>query len=146
MAILKLSDKLYISPQINAEDAKQAATLGIRTVICNRPDGEEENQPATAQVQQWLADVGITHFQHLPVVAPAINAADVAAFQTLLAQAETPVLAYCRTGTRSSLLWAYHQVQNGMSVADAKAAVAQAGIDLTAFEARLQNAADNGLA
>ena len=40
MAILKLSDKLYISPQINAEDAKQAATLGIRTVICNRPDGE----------------------------------------------------------------------------------------------------------
>ena len=80
------------------------------------------------------------------MVAPAINAADVAAFQTLLAQAETPVLAYCRTGTRSSLLWAYHQVQNGMSVANAKAAVAQAGIDLTAFEARLQNAADNGLA
>lgn len=146
MAILKLSENLYVSPQLNAEDAAEAAQNGIRTVICNRPDNEEENQPSAAQVGQWLAVQGINVIRHQPVVAPKITAADVAAFQKLLSEAEQPVLAYCRTGTRSTLLWAYHAVQNGMSVAEAKAAAANAGIDLTAFEARLQDAAENGLA
>ncbi len=146
MAILKLSEQLYVSPQLTEQDAKNAAQLGIQTVICNRPDGEEENQPSTAQVQQWLSAEGIKSFKHQPVVAPNISAADVAAFQDLLQQADQPVLAYCRTGTRSSLLWAYHQVQNGMSVADAKAAAAEAGVDLSNFEARLQEAAEHKLA
>lgn len=146
MPILKLSDQLYIAPQISEADAQAAAALGIQTVICNRPDGEEEGQPSVAEAAAWLADAGIGQFRHQPVVAPQINAADVAAFQQLLAEYPTPVLAYCRTGTRSSLLWAYHQVQNGMSVADAKTAAAQAGVNLDAFEARLQAAAENGLA
>lgn len=145
MAILKLSENLYVSPQLTEQDAKEAAKLGIRTVICNRPDGEEDNQPSSGQVEKWLSAEGIASFKHLPVTAPNITAADVAAFQDLLQQAGKPVLAYCRTGTRSSLLWAYHQVQNGMSVAEAKAAALQAGIDLTNFETRLQAAAEGGL-
>ncbi|PSJ79845.1 TIGR01244 family sulfur transferase [Neisseria iguanae] len=141
MAILKLSKQLYVSPQLTEQDAQVAAKLGIQTVICNRPDGEENNQPSAEQVQQWLSAQGITAFEHLPVVAPDITAADVAAFQNLLQQTDKPVLAYCRTGTRSSLLWAYHQVQNNMSVAAAKAAAAKAGIDLSNFDASLQAAA-----
>lgn len=146
MAILKLSDQLYISPQISEADAAKAAALGIQTVICNRPDGEEDGQPTVAEAAAWLAEAGIEQFRHQPVIAPQINAADVAAFQQLLTESAAPVLAYCRTGTRCSLLWAYHQVQNGMSVADVKAAATQAGVNLEAFETRLQAVAENGLA
>ena len=146
MPIYQLADQLYIAPQVTEADAQAAAALGIQTVICNRPDGEEENQPTAAQVQQWLSAQGIEHFEHQPVVAPQITAADVAAFQNLLKQAQQPVLAYCRTGTRCSLLWGYHQVQNGVSVVDVKAAAAKANVDLGNFEARLEAAAQNGLA
>ncbi|STZ76782.1 TIGR01244 family sulfur transferase [Bergeriella denitrificans] len=145
MAILKISENLYISPQLHESDAQQAAALGIRSVVCNRPDGEEEGQPAVAEVQAWLAQAGIAEFHHQPVVAPSITAEDVARFQALTAQAAQPVLAYCRTGTRCSLLWAYHQVQHGMDVAAAKAAAAQAGVNLDNFDSRLQHAAEQGL-
>lgn len=145
MNIRKLAEGLYIAPQLTPADAADAAALGIRSVICNRPDGEADDQPAFNQVQQWLAEAGITHTVHQPVLAPAINRQDISRFQTLLNQTEKPVLAYCRTGTRSTLLWAFHQVQNGLPVAEAVAAAKQAGVDLGSFEPRLQEAATNGL-
>lgn len=146
MSIAKLTDQLYLAAQLSEADAKQAGELGIQTVICNRPDGEEASQPDVAEVKHWLEAQDIKHFQHQPVIAANISAADVAAFNELIKQAAPPVLAYCRTGTRSALLWAFHQVQNGMSVAEAVATVAQAGVNLNAFEARLHDAAQNGLA
>ena len=111
MNIRKLAEGLYIAPQLTQADAADAAELGIRSVICNRPDGEADDQPAFNQVRQWLAEAGIANTVHQPVVAPAIGGQDTARFQALLNQAEKPVLAYCRTGTRSALLWAYHQVR-----------------------------------
>lgn len=141
MAIRQLADKLFVSPQPTREDIHDAARLGIRSIICNRPDGEEEGQPAFQDVLQWCKEAGIGQVFHQPVTAPAITRADADRFQTLLTETEAPVLAYCRTGTRSSLLWAYHQAANGMPVADAVSAAKQAGIDLTPFEARLNEAA-----
>ena len=98
MSIQKLADNLYIAPQLTEADVQEAAKLGIQTVICNRPDGEEENQVTFKQVESWLEAAGIREHHHQPVVAPAINAADVAAFQNLLKSVPQPVLAYCRTG------------------------------------------------
>ncbi|UOO82514.1 TIGR01244 family sulfur transferase [Uruburuella testudinis] len=141
MSIFKLADNLYIAPQLSREDAAEAAGLGIQSVICNRPDGEEPQQPAFAQVQQWLAEVGINDTAHQPVVAPQINADDIARFKQLRTEKPAPVLAYCRTGTRCSLLWGFEQVQNGATVAEVMAAAQKAGVDLSAFEPRLQDAA-----
>lgn len=146
MSILKLAENLYVSPQLTETDAETAAKLGIKSVICNRPNREEENQPDAETVQQWLKNSGISAFYHQPVTAPAISQADVDAFHNLVRQAEPPVLAYCRTGTRCSLLWAYCQVQNGLNVDEAKQAAAQAGVDLSKFETRLNEAAEHGLA
>lgn len=146
MPIHKLTDTLYIAPQLTEADVQEAVRLGIKTIICNRPDGEEENQPTFAEVQNWFKEDGINQFSHQPVVAPQINAADVTAFQNLLQQSPAPILAFCRTGTRCSLLWSYHQVQHGASVAEVVAAAEQAGVNLSNFEARLQEAKDKGLA
>ena len=53
MAILKLDEHLYISPQLTEADAEQISLLGIKTVICNRPDHEEEGQPDFSQARPW---------------------------------------------------------------------------------------------
>ena len=92
MAILKLSENLYISPQLSEADAAQAAKLGIKSVICNRPDGEEAGQPEAAQVRQWLEQAGIAAFRHQPVTAPAITDADIDTFHKLLAELPPPGL------------------------------------------------------
>ena len=145
MSILKLTENLYISPQITPDDITEAQAIGIQSVICNRPNNEEAEQPLFSDIQTWLAAVGITHSQHQPVIAPQINQSDIQQFQQLLANSPTPVLAYCRTGTRSTLLWAYHQVQNGVSIDAVLGAAQQAGIDLAPFAPRLQEAAQHDL-
>lgn len=143
MNIRKLAEGLYVSPQLNRADVQAAASLGIGSVVCNRPDGEEEGQPAFGQVAQWLSEAGIAA-EHQPVQAAAIGVQDAAQFRALLQKAQKPVLAYCRTGTRSALLWALYQAGNGMGVEQAVAAAAQAGIDLGCFEPRLREAAEQG--
>ncbi|MDO5640592.1 MAG: TIGR01244 family sulfur transferase [Neisseria sp.] len=141
MSILKLADNLYISPQLTQADVQEAAGLGIQSVICNRPDGEEDGQPTFGEVQQWLAAAGITHSVQQAVTAPNINTDNVARFKQLRAESPVPVLAYCRTGTRCSLLWGYDQVANGVPVAEVVAAAQAAGVDLSNFAERLEAAA-----
>lgn len=141
MTIHRLTEKLYISPQISPADAAEAAKLGIRSVICNRPDGEEPGQPTAQQTADWLADAGIQSFHHQPVLAPQAGADDARQFAAQLEAADGAVLAYCRTGTRSALLWGLEQAAAGMPVAEIIAAAQQAGVDLNNFTERLQAAA-----
>lgn len=138
MNIRPLTEQLYICPQLTEANIADAVKLGIRTVICNRPDQEEPDQPDFATVQQQLEQAGIRHNLFQPVTAPTINTADATHFADLLAQAEQPVLAFCRTGTRSTLLWGYGQAKQGRPVAEIIAVAAAAGIDLSSAEARLQ--------
>ncbi|WP_312265819.1 TIGR01244 family sulfur transferase [Neisseria sp.] len=138
MAISRLSEKLYISPQVSPADAAEAAKLGIRSVICNRPDGEEPGQPSAEQAAAWFAEAGITSFHHQPVLAPQINADDARRFAKQLAAVDGPVLAYCRTGTRSSLLWAIGQAENGGQANELIAEIQQkTGVDLSPFAGKL---------
>ena len=146
MPIRQLTDSLYIAPQLTEADVQEAVRLGIQTVICNRPDGEEENQPAFAEVQNWFKEAGINQFSHQPVVAPQINAADVAAFQNLLQQSPAPILAFLPY--RHSLLLALGLSSSATRriCSEVVAAAEQAGVNLSNFEARLQEAKDKGLA
>ena len=141
MSISKLADNLYISPQLTPIDITEAQKLGIQSVICNRPDNEEAEQLLFSNIQTWLNAAGITHSHHQPVVTPTITLEDVQHFQKLFANSPKPVLAYCRTGTRSTLLWAYYQVQNGVPLEQVVTAAQQAGIHLDNFLPRLQEIA-----
>lgn len=140
MPVYRLTDQLYIAPQLQEEDIAAAAALGIRSVICNRPDAEEAGQPAFADIQQLLARHGIGHSRHQPTTAPAITPADAAAFQALLDELPAPVLAYCRTGTRSTLLWAISQAAAGQHPDDLIEQARQVHVDLQPFAARLHAA------
>jgi sulfide:quinone oxidoreductase len=100
-----LTPDLAVSPQLTLADLNAAARLGFRTIIDNRPDGEEPGQPTAAALGARARMLGL-HFLHQPVVAGRIGAAEVEAFAAALRSCARPALAFCRTGARSTTLWA----------------------------------------
>jgi sulfide:quinone oxidoreductase len=105
MKIAKLTPFLAVSPQIAEADLGALAAQGFRAVINNRPDGEAEDQPESAALAAAAGRVGL-EYRHVPVVSGKITDDDVAAFARALDAVKGPVLAFCRTGTRSTTLWA----------------------------------------
>ena len=99
-----LSASFAVSPQIAPEDLQAIAAAGFKSLICNRPDGEGADQPAFSAVAQAAQQLGL-QARHLPVVPGQIGPADAKAMADLLADLPAPVLAYCRSGARSTQLW-----------------------------------------
>lgn len=103
-----LSDTLTVSPQIQAADVAALVAAGFRSILCNRPDGEEPGQPAFATIAA-AAETARVPVAHLPVVAGAITPDQVAAFADLLDRLPKPIFAYCRSGGRCEMLWTQAQ-------------------------------------
>ena len=83
MTIKALSPNVSVSPQIDAEEAAAAAEKGFRSLICNRPDGEEGGQPDWATIAAAARGAGL-ETRHIPVVASAIDDTSVAEFSEAL--------------------------------------------------------------
>src|SRR5258708_24819299 len=105
MQTRSLTEKLSVSSQLAPADLTAAAGQGIRSIINNRPDGEASDQPTSAEIEAAAAALGLG-YRHIPVVPGQIHDEDIADFSDALAELEGPVLAFCRTGTRSAGLWA----------------------------------------
>ncbi|MCX5589843.1 TIGR01244 family sulfur transferase [Alcaligenes endophyticus] len=104
-----LSENFAVSPQLTAEDMQAVAAAGFKSVIINRPDFEGgAEQPLAADVMAAAEAVGLQAC-YQPVAGNAITAADVNNFADLLETLPQPVLAYCRSGNRCSIL--YHATQ-----------------------------------
>lgn len=132
-----LDDRLSASPQIAPEELTKAADAGFRSVICNRPDGEAPDQPAAAEIKAAAEQAGLA-FAHVPVVGGAIGDEDIAAFRQALEDLPKPVLGFCRSGARTSTLWALTQA--GERPAEELIACArEAGYDLSGLHSRLQD-------
>ncbi|MFT4837447.1 MAG: sulfide:quinone oxidoreductase [Psychromonas sp.] len=136
MQIHKLTDQLSVSPQLALEDIAKLSALGFKSVICNRPDKESDDQPTMSAVESAVNAAGLT-WQHQPVVSGNITDQDVTDFTQLMAKLPQPVFAFCRTGTRSSTLWALSQV-NTMSIDDILNTTAEAGYNLSGQQPRLE--------
>lgn len=106
----KLSDSFFAAPQIQLRDIPRLVDAGFKTVICNRPDGEDAGQPAFASVAAAAEAAGLMAV-HLPVVSGAITPDQVRAFADVLARVPGPVFAYCRSGSRCEILWTRVQAQ-----------------------------------
>jgi sulfide:quinone oxidoreductase len=137
MNIQELTPELSVSPQIAASDLEAIAAVGFRSVICNRPDGEKQEQPAFSDIDLAARAYGL-QVRHLPVDPKNITDEDVGAFATLTAELPKPILAYCGTGTRATSLWALSQA-NKMPLAEIVYRAFKAGHDLKTTIRRIAN-------
>ena len=129
--MIPLDEHTLISGQIQPGDLSQIAKAGVRLVVNNRPDGEAlMGQPRTAEVEEAARVHGVA-FLDLPFTMNTLTPDHVAQFTTAIAGTEGRVLAYCRSGSRSSLLWAAAKVAAGADVDDVLAQAQDAGIDLS---------------
>lgn len=110
--LLRLDDDILVAGQLERADLEQAAAQGAVRVICNRPDAEEPGQPEAAEVARWAEEHGL-EFVHVPMISGQLSLDAVAAMGRAMESAEGPVLAYCRSGTRSAALWALASVSTG---------------------------------
>jgi len=133
--IRKVTDDFAVAPQISEEDMEAIVAAGFKTIIANRPDGEGgPDQPAMGIIRAKAESLGIA-FHALPFSgAPSTEIANRQG--ELIAESEKPVLAYCRTGTRSVTAWALSQAGEG-SANDVISSAAKAGYDLEGLRSRL---------
>lgn len=124
-----LVDGLAVAPQITPDDFAAIAAAGYRTVINNRPDGEEPGQLSAATGATLAAEAGLSYV-HIPVNMQTLTPDAIAAFATALQEQPGPILAHCKSGTRSTLMWALSQVKE-QPVDAVLGIAAQAGYDLS---------------
>ena len=108
MDIKTLTANLSISPQILPSEMQAVAEAGFKAIICNRPDGEGADQPSFKEVAAAAQQFGL-EAQYLPAESGKVRDEDGKAFGQLLNTLPGPVLAYCRTGMRSTTMWALSQ-------------------------------------
>ena len=137
MDIRKITDDIAASPQISATDVALIAEAGYRAIICNRPDGEGADQPNFEEIEAAAKQAGL-EARYIPVVSGKVQDADAVAFGKALRELPGPVLAYCRSGTRSATLWSLSQA-GGLPPAQILAATKRAGYDMAGVVRRIVN-------
>jgi len=133
----KLTDTISVDGQIGATDIRAAAAAGIRLIINNRPDGEEPGQPSAATLEAAAREAGLAYVC-IPIQPGQFTPAMIDQTNAVLAGADGPVLAFCRSGTRSTTLWAMARAAAGENPADLVSAAARAGYDLSGLASTLQ--------
>ncbi|WP_169566368.1 bifunctional protein tyrosine phosphatase family protein/NAD(P)/FAD-dependent oxidoreductase [Sneathiella limimaris] len=137
MDIKKIDDELSVSPQILASDLKALKEAGFKSIICNRPDGEGNDQPSFSEIEAEAQKLGLQAF-YQPVQTGKVTDEDAETFAGIYASAPKPAFAYCRSGTRSTTLWALSRAGH-MPVADILTKAKNAGYDMTGVVRRILN-------
>ncbi|MCA0961596.1 TIGR01244 family sulfur transferase [Salipiger bermudensis] len=139
MAMIELTPGYSVSPQIALEDVQAAADAGITLVICNRPDAEVPPELSHRAMEEAARAAGVA-FVYIPVTNESLTLEQVTQQADLLAKAEGPVLAYCRSGTRCSIVWAMGKAGE-MPVDEILATTAKAGYQLEGIRPTLESLA-----
>ncbi len=130
----QLTPRVFASPQITLDEVDAAATLGIALVINNRPEGESDDQTPGDAIAAACAAKGMAYVA-IPVTHAGFSQPQVAAMSQALASTDGPVLAYCRSGTRSTLLWALAEASRGEDADELARLAGNAGYDLSPVRA-----------
>lgn len=137
---IPLAPNFWVSPQIAAADLRDAKALGVTLVINNRPDGEEPGQPASADIEAAAAALGLAYID-IPVGPMGVSAQMLDSFDKALAASKGGVLAFCRSGTRSTIVRALAEARKGRSVDAIIGEAAQAGYNLSGQRHAIEAAA-----
>lgn len=131
-----LDSAISVYGQIEPEDVAAAKAQGFAMIINNRPDDEQPGQPAGSEIKEAARAAGLDYVA-IPVDHSGFNEGQVAAMAEALEKAQGPVLAFCRSGTRSTFLWALARHQLGDDGEQLIAKAANAGYDLSPLRAVL---------
>ncbi|ABF54043.1 TIGR01244 family sulfur transferase [Sphingopyxis alaskensis] len=131
-----LSAQFSVAPQIGITDVAEAKAQGFAMVINNRPDGEEPAAPQGDEIAHACAAEGLA-YAAIPIGRSGFSHAQIDALDKLLGDATGPILAYCRSGTRSTHLWALARARAGEDVGAIVEAAAKAGYDLSGLRPML---------
>src|SRR5712672_797525 len=102
--LAELAPGLSAAGKLDPADIEALAAAGVRTIVNNRPDNEDPGQLPAAEARRLAEAHGIA-YHHIPFTAATLSRADVDAFAAAMRDASGPVVAHCRSGTRSTLLW-----------------------------------------
>ena len=131
-----LTDTIFVAPQISASEIEEAKALGVKLVINNRPDHEAPDQPEGAEIEAAARAAGMDYVA-IPVTHAGFAPWQIDAMEKALADADGKVLAFCRSGTRSTFLWALTCARAGDDFGELNAAATQAGYDLNPIRAMM---------
>jgi len=125
----RINDDISVSPQISPDDVPAIKAQGFVAIINNRPDGESPDQPPSAVIEKAAHDAGLA-YHHIPLGREGVTPDMVERTRQVLEGSNGPVFAFCRSGTRSTTLWALSQA--GKAPADEiVSAAANAGYDMS---------------
>lgn len=142
MDIRRLTPDYAVSPQISPEDLATLRAEGFTTIINNRPDAEIPGDLHDAVMRAKAAELGL-EFVTNPVIGGAMTMENVRAQKAAIEAARGPVLAYCASGNRSSVVWA-HAHAGRMPVDDLIGIPARYGYNLEPFRGQLTTLAQQG--
>ncbi len=135
MEIRQITPDYAVSPQIAPEDIGAIAAAGFTTILCNRPDAEVPPELSAAAMRAAAEAAGL-RFVENPVTHQTLNEAMVAAQKAAMEGSAGPVLAYCASGTRSTIVWSLGQAGT-LSADEIISAAARAGYDMEGLRPRL---------
>ena len=130
----QLTDDFWASPQVELGDIAEAKALGVALIVNNRPEGEAPDQVPGEAIESAARSAGIA-YRAIPVTHAGFSEDQVRAMTAAIDEAGGPVLAYCRSGTRSTLLWALAQAARGEAPDAIAATATAAGYDVSPIRA-----------
>ncbi len=135
MELKRINDRISVSGQIQPEDVAALQAAGFKTIINNRPDGEAPDQPPGSTIEAAAKQAGLRYLA-IPLGREGVSPDMVERTREAIDASEGPVFAYCRSGTRSTTLWALSQAGKkdaGEIISEA----AGAGYDISHLAAHL---------
>jgi sulfide:quinone oxidoreductase len=139
--ITHITPGFAVAPALDAADLAQIAELGFRTVVNNRPDGEEKGQAESSRLRAEAEAYGLA-YRHIPVRPPEVfTDAPIEAMAEVLGKGAGPILAHCKSGMRSAILWAAASARI-RPVGEIMEALAKAGLNVASIRDDLDSQAD----
>ena len=134
-----LSETVFVAGQLQPEDVAELATCGVTFIVNNRPDGEEEGQPTSAEIEAAARAAGLD-YSHIPIDGT-FSDEKIGAMGEALAYAEGKMVLFCKSGTRSAYLWALARACQGANADELMFRAAQAGYNLRPIQRWLRGEA-----
>jgi uncharacterized protein (TIGR01244 family) len=141
--VRRINDRISVAPQIDAADIDALKQAGFVAIVNNRPDDEEAGQPAGDAIRAAAEAAGMA-YTAIPITHAGFSLPQVEAMAAALSSADGPVLAYCRSGTRSCNVWALAEARGGGDPDAIVDAGADAGYDLSALRPALDQLSHRG--